>query len=138
MLPITMTIAQLVAARAAGVELAELDLPMQLAFDVRELLRDITARLETFETQRRALFDRFGDERDTTELERRATGDLRVREIRPADQQAYAEQITALLAVTVTFDRGPIGLPIGNGVQIKPRTLVGLGPFVQRDTAGGV
>jgi len=130
---IVLTIAELLAARGAGQELAEMDVPMQVAFDLRDLLREIDTRLKSYEDQRRALFERFGQERDTTEAERRASGDLRVREIPTGHQVAFAQQLNELLAVTVEFDRTAVQLPISNGLRIKPRVLLALGPLVQRD-----
>jgi len=128
---IIMTMAELLEARGGAQELAELEVPMQMAFDVSDLLREIDGRLRIYEQQRAALFLRFGDEREATEAERRATGNLRVRVIRAGEETAFAEQMNDLLRVTVEIDRSPIRLTTTNGLKIKPRILFALGAFVQ-------
>jgi hypothetical protein len=126
----TLTVSELLRAREAAKDVAELPLPMAAAFAFARLLRAVDAELETYEAQRLRLFAEYGEERDATEAERQATGQLRVTAVAPAHAHAFSAKLNELLQCPVTLETPPFNLATVHGLMIKPRTLLALGALV--------
>jgi hypothetical protein len=126
---ITTTLAHLVDAYPALSRLAQLRLPVKVAYRVAKLLKAIGSEIKTFEEQRNALVIAHGAARPATEAEIAATGQTTIHEVDADKRAAFFAAVRELGGLEVQLAGEAITLEELAG-DMTAADLVALGPLV--------
>lgn len=124
------TLGALVNAEPALAYLAGIRMSATVAHHIRTILRIVRVETADFTTQRNALIQELGEERDATPEEAQATGQTRLHAVLPANYQAFSDRLQELASVPVDLPVRPLTLEDLGSVELSARDLDLLGPFV--------
>lgn len=124
------TLGTLVNAEPALSRLSDVKLPIKTAYQLGRLIRVVKVETADFATQRNALIQELGEERDATPQELAQTGQQRIVAVLPANYDAFGAKMQELASVPVELAVRPLTLEDLGSVELSARDLELLGQFV--------
>lgn len=131
LMPITITLRQLLDAQPALQRLSSEKLPIKLAYNVARLIRVLQPELDDFFKQRNELVLRYGYTRPSTEEERAAGQGDEVTEVPKDKMVEFRETIDDVVNEKITIDREPLKLDGFPNTSVAD--ILALGPFLAEE-----
>jgi hypothetical protein len=119
----------LVLAHRVLVQLADERVPIALAYRLATVLRQVEPDMLYYEQTRAAAVRTYGEVRAPTDDER-ALGTTEVLTVRPEHLETYRQQMNELAAVDVDLAVRPLTMIELEGLSLRARDVLTLGPLV--------
>jgi hypothetical protein len=134
MTTITTTLAHLVNAEPALARVAQLKLPVKVAYHLAKLVHLVQSETRLFYAQRTTFIKKLGVERDPTEDEAKRNGGQKITEVTADNLPEFLRRLDELGQVSVTLPWGPLDLEAVADLDIPASDLIELGPLVGLDS----
>ena len=121
-MPITLTLAELVASKEAWQKLIAADLPTKAAYWVGKKYRKVEGEIEDYEKRHNKLVQKHG---------KPVEGKPGMMQVSPEGMEAFMKEIVELRGIEITLDIDPIELADIEQSKLTGRDFMLLGKFVE-------